>query len=60
MLVKTFRYPCGTAEIHDDAYANASPQEIQERIDRMNRVAYQFYMKVTQQQAAREQAEQTE
>lgn len=60
MLVKTEHYPCGTVDIYDDAYANASPQEIQERIDRMNRVAYKFYMDVMQRQAAQEQAEKKE
>lgn len=41
-VVATYHYPHGTVEICDDAYRDASPEELREREKRMWRVAYEI------------------
>lgn len=41
-VVATFHYPHGTVDICDDAYRDASPEELKRREKRMWRVAYEI------------------
>lgn len=41
-VVATFHYPHGTVDICDDAYRDASPEELKRREERMWRVAYEI------------------
>lgn len=43
MMVKEFKTPSGvTVRIHDDAYRNASPEELQHRWQRINDAVIQI------------------
>lgn len=44
-IVATYHYPQGTVAICDDAYRDASPEELKRREERMWRVAYDIALK---------------
>lgn len=60
-IVKTYQYPHGTVHICDDAYKDASPEEIARRIRVMQRVAGEIMLHAEQRRrfAAAEQQEET-
>lgn len=41
-VVATYHYPHGTVDVCDDAYRDASPEELKRREERMWRVAYEI------------------
>lgn len=44
-IVKTYQYPGVTVHIDDDCYAGASPEEMKDRIDRMQKTAWAIMKK---------------
>ena len=45
-IVKTYQYPGVTVHIDDDCYAGTSPEEMKDRIDRMQKTAWAIMRKM--------------
>lgn len=43
-IVKTYHYPNGTVHIDDDCYRDVSPEEMQRRIERLQKTAWELLM----------------
>lgn len=56
-VVATYHYPHGTVEICDDAYRDASPEELKRREERMWRVAYEIALNAEKRKRAKENEE---
>lgn len=44
-IVKTYHYPHGTVYIDDDCYRDVPPEEMQRRIERLQKTAWELYLK---------------
>lgn len=44
-IVKTYHYPNGTVYIDDDCYRDVAPDEMQRRIERLQKTAWELYLK---------------
>lgn len=44
-IVKTYHYPNGTVYIDDDCYRDVSTEEMQRRIERLQKTAWELYLK---------------
>lgn len=53
-VVATYHYPHGTVDICDDAYRDASPEELDRREKRMWRVAYDIALRAEQRRREKE------
>lgn len=43
-IVKTYHYPNGTVYIDDDCYRDVAPDEMQRRIERLQKTAWELLM----------------
>lgn len=53
-VVATYHYPHGTVEVCDDAYRDASPEELKRREERMWAVAYEIALNAEKRRRAKE------
>lgn len=44
-IVKTYHYPNATVYIDDDCYRDVAPDEMQRRIERLQKTAWELYLK---------------
>lgn len=53
-VVATYTYPHGTVEVCDDAYRDASPEELKRREERMWTVAYEIALNAEKRRRAKD------
>lgn len=56
-IVKTYHYPNGTVHIADDAYKDATPEELKAREETMYRVANEIWLNAWKREQAKKKAE---
>lgn len=44
-IVAEYHYPIGTVRIDDDCYRDVPPEEMQRRIERLQKTAWELYLK---------------
>lgn len=44
-IVETYHYPNATVYIDDDCYRDVAPDEMQRRIERLQKTAWELYLK---------------
>lgn len=49
-VVATYHYPHGTVDVCDDAYRDATPEELKRREERMWKVAYDIMLRAEMRQ----------